>query len=141
MKPTSSTDLSARLRQVVTRLNRRLRASSLGEISPAQASMLASIELLDAPTLGELASAEQIQPPSVTRLVKGLQDAGLIVQTADESDRRSTRVAISPRGKKALNEIRERKTQFLNSKLSVLSPKELQEVEKMIALLEGLLEE
>jgi DNA-binding MarR family transcriptional regulator len=141
MKTNSSTDLAARLRQVVTRLNRRLRASSLGEISPAQASMLASIELLEGPTLGDLANAEQIQPPSVTRLVKGLQDAGLIAQKTDESDRRATRVGITPRGKKALGEIRERKTQFLHSKLSALSPKELQEVEKMIVLLEGLLGE
>jgi DNA-binding MarR family transcriptional regulator len=141
MKTTSSADLAARLRQVVTRLNRRLRVSSLGEISPAQASMLASIELLEGPTLGDLANAEQIQPPSVTRLVKGLQDAGLIAQKTDESDRRATRVGITPRGKKALSEIRERKTQFLHSKLSDLSPKELQEVEKMIVLLEGLLGE
>jgi DNA-binding MarR family transcriptional regulator len=141
MKPTPSADLAARLRQAVTRVNRRLRVTSLGEISPAQASMLASVELLDAPTLGDLAAAEQIQPPSVTRLVKGLAEAGYLVQKTDANDRRSTRVGITPRGKKALTEIRDRKTQFLNSKLSALSAKELQKAQELVTLLEGLLEE
>ncbi len=141
MKPTPSAELAARLRQAVTRMNRRLRATSLGEISPAQASMLATIEMLDAPSLGELAAAEQIQPPSVTRLVKGLQESGHIVQKTDENDRRTTRVAISPQGKRALNDIRDRKTQFLNSKLSDLSTKELHKAEEMVALLERLLGE
>jgi DNA-binding MarR family transcriptional regulator len=141
MKSTPSAELAARLRQAVTRMNRRLRVTSLGEISPAQASMLAAIEMLEAPTLGELAAAEQIQPPSVTRLVKGLQESGLIVQKTDPNDRRSTRVAISPQGKRALSEIRDRKTQFLNSKLSALSAKELEKAEEMVVLLERLLAE
>lgn len=141
MKSTPSAELAARLRQAVTRMNRRLRVTSLGEISPAQASMLAAIEMLEAPTLGELAAAEQIQPPSVTRLVKGLQESGLIVQKTDSNDRRSTRVAISPQGKRALSEIRDRKTQFLNSKLSALSAKELEKAEEMVVLLERLLAE
>ena len=141
MKPTPSVELASRLRRAVTRMNRRLRATSLGEISPAQASMLATIEILEGPSLGELATAEQIQPPSVTRLVKGLQDAGLIMQRTDENDRRSTRVAITAKGKKALTEIRDRKTQFINSKLSGLSPKDLEATEKLVLLLERLLEE
>jgi hypothetical protein len=103
--------------------------------------MLASVEILDAPTLGDLAAAEQIQPPSVTRLVKGLAEAGYLVQKTDANDRRSTRVGITPRGKKALTEIRDRKTQFLNSKLSALSAKELQKAQELVTLLEGLLEE
>ena len=102
---------------------------------------LATIEILEGPSLGELATAEQIQPPSVTRLVKGLQDAGLIMQRTDENDRRSTRVAITAKGKKALTEIRDRKTQFINSKLSGLSPKDLEATEKLVLLLERLLEE
>jgi len=141
MKPTPSAELASRLRRAVTRMNRRLRATSLGEISPAQASMLATIEILEGPSLGELATAEQIQPPSVTRLVRGLQDAGLIMQRTDENDRRSTRVAITAKGKKALTEIRDRKTQFINSKLSGLSPKDLEAAEKLVLLLERLLEE
>lgn len=141
MKPTPSAELASRLRRAVTRMNRRLRATSLGEISPAQASMLATIEILEGPSLGELATAEQIQPPSVTRLVKGLQDAGLIMQRTDENDRRSTRVAITAKGKKALTEIRDRETQFINSKLSGLSPKDLEAAEKLVLLLERLLEE
>jgi len=78
----TSAETAARLRRVVTRLNRKLRASALGGVSPAQASMLASIAKLESPSLGDLAIEEQIQPPSVTRLVKDMQLAGLIAVRA-----------------------------------------------------------
>ena len=60
-------ELAARLRVAVTRLNRRLRQQSLAGLSPAQASALGSINRLGTPTLGELAVAEQVQPPTMTR--------------------------------------------------------------------------
>ena len=50
-------ETAARLRRSVTRLNRRLRQNSLADVSPAQASMLATIEKLVKPTLGDLAKA------------------------------------------------------------------------------------
>ena len=74
-------DLAPRLRAAVTRLNRRLRTSSLGGISPAQASALATIEKLGAPALNELAAAEQVRPPSMTRLVDALERDGLVDPT------------------------------------------------------------
>jgi len=115
-------ETAARLRRAITRMNRKLRSSSLGGISPAQASMLASIEKLDGPSLGDLALAEQIQPPSVTRLVKDMEKAGLITTLADPLDRRSTRVGLTALGRKELGAIRQRKTEFLERKLLALSP-------------------
>ena len=55
--------------------------------------MLASIDKFTSPSLGDLAIAEQIQPPSVTKLVKDLVRDGLVTTLADPVDRRSTHVA------------------------------------------------
>jgi DNA-binding MarR family transcriptional regulator len=129
-------ETAARLRRAVTRLHRRLRASALGGISPAQASMLASVENLENPTLGDLAVAEQIQPPSVTRLVQAMEEAGLVACAPDPDDRRSTRVRITPLGRRELTSIRHRKTEFLERTLQTLSDADRARAQELVTLLE-----
>ncbi len=136
---TTINDTAARLRRAVTRMNRKLRYSALGGVSPAQASMLASIDKLTSPSLGDLAIAEQIQPPSVTKVVKDLVRDGLVTTVTDPFDRRSTRVQLSALGHKELNLIRQRKTEFLERRLLGLSPSERRKAEELIAFLETLL--
>lgn len=137
----TTNETAARLRRAVTRLSRKLRNSSLSDVTPAQVSMLASIDKLGSPSLGDLAAAEQIQPPSVTQAVKTLERDGLIVTFADESDRRCTRVRLSPAGKREITAIRQRKTEFLERKLLSLSFDDQRRAEDLVALLELLLEE
>ncbi|MDE3064598.1 MAG: winged helix-turn-helix transcriptional regulator [Acidobacteriota bacterium] len=134
-------ETAARLRRAVTRLNRRLRASSLGGVSPAQASMLSSVESLDSPTLGDLATAEQIQPPSVTRLVQSLEEAGLVVCSPDPDDRRSTRVRVTASGRRELTQIRHRKTEFLERTLQALSEADRRRAGELVVLLERLVDQ
>jgi len=135
----TTTETAARLRRSVTRLNRRLRYSALGGVSPAQASMLAVISHLGVPSLGELASAEQIKPPSVTRLVRTMEQAGLIERAPDPDDRRCTRVVLSVRGREELAAIRQRKTEFLERKLLSLSAADRRKAHELAAFLETLL--
>ena len=139
MEKTDEAETAARLRRAITQLNRRLRQSALGGISPAQASMLSSIERLSNPTLGELAAREQIQPPSVTRLVRTLEDAGFVSLIADLEDRRITRVQMSLLGKKELLTIRRRKTEFLETQLRALPITQRAKAAELVALLEHLL--
>jgi len=141
METLNTKDTAARLRRAITRLNRRLRQSSLGGISPAQASMLASIETMNNPSLGDLAIAEQMKPPSVTRLAQSMQGAGLIVCTPDLVDRRCTRVQLSALGKKEVAAIRKRKTEFLEQKLLTLSDGDQRQAEDLADFLERLMEE
>lgn len=135
------TDLAARLRAAVTRLNRRLRSSSLGEVSPGQASALAMIERLGAPALNELATAEQVRPPSMTRLVDALEHDGLVERRVDATDRRCLRVSLTPAGRKALAGIRSRKTAFLEARLSRLSGEDRETISRALDLLERLSED
>ena len=132
---------AARLRRAVTRLNRRLRASSLGGVTPAQASLLALVDSLDHPSLGDLAAAEQIQPPSVTRLIRSMEAQDLVVRSTDPEDRRCTRVRLTPRGKREIAAIRQRKTAFLERRLQSLSPAERARAVELAAFLELLLED
>jgi DNA-binding MarR family transcriptional regulator len=136
----TTSDTSARLRRAVTRLNRRLRSSSLGGITPAQASLLALVDSLDNPSLGELALAEQIQPPSVTRLIRSMEAQDLVVCSTDPEDRRCTRVRLTARGKREITAIRQRKTAFLERRLQALSASERERAIEVVLFLEHLLE-
>ena len=107
--PTGSQDaeeLASRLRLSINRLHRLLRQESLAGLSPAQASALGAVKRLGSPTLGELAAIEQVQPPTMTRLVASLSDAGMVTRVTDVADRRSARVRITPNGRRTLERIR-----------------------------------
>ncbi len=98
--------------------------------------MLASVDHLDGPTLGELATAEQIQPPSVTRLVQAMEEAGYVACSTDPDDRRSTRVRLTTVGRRELSTIRHRKTEFLEQALLTLSDTDRRKVRELVAMLE-----
>src|SRR5919201_1633324 len=95
---TSETELASRLRITVARLARRLRYQGEAGASPSQLSALATLERHQQMTLGERAAAERVQPPTMTRIVAALDDAGLVTRTVDTADRRVARVALSPAG-------------------------------------------
>jgi DNA-binding MarR family transcriptional regulator len=134
-------EVATRLRVAVNRLQRRLRQQSLGGLSPAQASALGTISRLGRPTLGEVAAIEQVQPPSMTRIVTNLAGAGMVSREADPADRRSVRVQITPAGARALERIRTAKNAFLLRRLSELSADEQRHAEELVALLEHILAE
>lgn len=141
METTTTNETAARMRRAVTRLNRRLRYSSLGGISPAQASMLASVAHLGNASLGDLATAEQVQPPSVTRMVRSLEKAELIACTPDPLDRRSTRVEMTALGRRELATIRQRKTEFLERTLASLCEVDRGRALELVELLERIVDE
>ena len=131
-------ELAARLRVAVTRLNRKLRQQTLAGLSPAQASALGTVNRLANPTLGELAAAEQVQPPTVTRLVTSLENAGLVARETDVLDRRVVRVRITAEGRRNLQRIRNLKNAFLTRRLAALDAAEKALAEDLTSLLEHL---
>lgn len=133
-------ELAARLRVAVTRLNRRLRQESMTGISPSQEAALAAVKRLGRPTLGELAQAEQVQPPSMTRVVAAMEAAGLIVRSGDEGDRRVSRVELTPQGRDTLDRIRSLRTAYLARQISLLPPAERTDAERLTHLLERFVE-
>jgi DNA-binding MarR family transcriptional regulator len=134
-------NVASRLRIAINRMQRRLRQQSLAGLSPAQASALGTVSRLGSPTLGELAATEQVQPPTMTRIVASLTDAGMVTRVTDAADRRSARVRVTPAGTRALERIRTLKNAFLVRRLSELTPDEQGRATELVALLEHLLEE
>ena len=134
-------ELAARLRVAVTRLNRRLRQETVVGLSPSQVTTLGSISRLGQPTLGELSQAEQLQPPTMTRLVAGLESAGLVVRRADAGDRRVCRVELTGRGRATLERVRTLKTAFVARQLARLSPEDRVAAARLTDLLERLAEQ
>jgi DNA-binding MarR family transcriptional regulator len=134
-------ELADRLRVAVMRLHRRLRQQSVEGLSPAQVSLLGSLQRLGFPTLGELASEEQVQPPTMTRLVAGLEASGLVERLPDPDDGRVSRVRLSTDGAETLRRIRSIKTAFLTRRLASLSPDERAVLDSASSILRRLTEE
>lgn len=134
-------ELAARLRLAVMRLSRRLRQQVAGGVTSGQVSALATIERRGAPTLGELATSEKVRPPSMTRIVVGLEEAGLVLRRVDDGDRRVARVMLTAEGRRVLQRSRSLRTAFLARRLRRLSTADREALGELIGLLEFLVEE
>ncbi|WP_288027396.1 MarR family transcriptional regulator [Arthrobacter sp.] len=123
-RPAGAAPLAAELRVAIMRTSRRLRAEAASrDISPGQYSVLAGI--LNGPlTVGELAEREQIQAPSMTRIVNGLEAAGYVTRGENPQDRRQVLVHVTEAGTAVLQRARSRRTQWLAKGVAGLSPEE-----------------
>jgi DNA-binding MarR family transcriptional regulator len=72
-------------------------------------------------SLGDLAAAEQVRPPTMTRIVHALEAQGLVTKQRDETDGRSIRLAATAAGKALLLEGRKRRVDALAKQIALLS--------------------
>src|SRR5437588_12618115 len=138
--PTSQdAELASRLRLAVMRLSRRLRQQT-EDITPSQVSALSTLDRLGPLTLGELSAVERVQPPTMTRIVAGLEEQGLATREVDPNDRRVARVHITVAGHRLLEQSRTRKNAFLASRIRTLPTDDREVLARAADLLERLLE-
>ncbi len=133
-----ATALAARLRLGVTRLARRLRQEAEAGVTPSMLSALSSAERQGSLTMRDLCHAEQVQPPTMTRIVAALVEAGLVVREQDPADGRVTWVSVTTEGKRLLERSRRRKEAYLAKSLRSLEPEELRTLEAAAGILERL---
>src|SRR5713226_7828276 len=125
-----------RLHSAAIHLLRRLRVRDRESgVGPAQLSALSVLVFGGPRSLGELADAEQVRPPTMSRIVAGLERAGLVKRRKTEDGRR-VRLEASAKGTKILQEGRKRRVESLASTLSVLSEEEQQELGDLVELLQ-----
>jgi DNA-binding MarR family transcriptional regulator len=133
--------LADRLHSVAIHLLRRVRrVDAATGITPAELSALSVVVFGGPLTLGDLAAAEQVRPPSMTRIVKGLESAGLITRAPDESDGRVAWLRATPYGEKLMRQGRSARVALLAEWLKPLSSKERNTLEEAGRLLEQVLE-
>jgi len=136
-RTTDTTELATRFRFVLFPLVRRLRQQNV-DLTASQASALATISRFGPLTVGELAKAEHISSPMVTKIAKALQEDGLVTRTDDPTDKRITNLAITKDGERRLERSRSRKNAWLARKFEDLTADELTAIEAVIPVLERL---
>src|SRR5205085_2825371 len=85
-------------------------------------------------TLGKLARAEQVRPPTMTRIVTGLEKAGLVRRRGDSRDRRLTKIESTAKGQRVLAEGRARRVRMLAASVKELNAGKLAELDRGIQL-------
>lgn len=132
--------LADRLHSASIRLLRQLRRQDAESgVSAPHLSALSVLVFAGERTLGELAAAEGVRPPSMTRIVQNLERGGLAVRTEDPDDRRVARVRATPEGERLLREGRARRVAELAGRLESLAPGDVARLQDAIAVLDRLL--
>jgi len=136
-----TTAVADRLHSVAIHLLRRVRKQDVatGE-GPARLSALSVLVFGGAKTLGELAAAEQVKPPTMSRIVAGLARSRLITVTTDPIDARRMSIRATAKGTRLLQKGRQLRIAYLASHLEILSPEELAKLGEAVEILRKLLE-
>lgn len=123
--PTGAVAAADRLHSAAIHLLRGLRAEdrATGQSGP-RLSALSVIVFAGPLPMSDLAAAEQVRPPTMTRLVAGLLRAGLVERMRDREDRRVIRVRATGKGRRLLFEGRRRRVARLAATLATLPGKE-----------------
>jgi DNA-binding MarR family transcriptional regulator len=132
--------LASQLRLSVMRLRRRLANERHpdNELSIGAMAVLGSLYRYGELTVGELASLERVQPPSMTRTVKCLEEDGRVQRRPHETDGRQVVVALTDPGRETVLADRRRRDAWLNRRLSELTPHERAVLREAAPILERL---
>ena len=134
-------ELASSLRIRVMRLSRNLRRQAGTGLSASLLSALTTVERNGPMTIGTLADAEQVRPPTMTKVVASLVEQGLVTREADPLDGRVAWVMATPAGRSLLRRTRRRSDAYLATRLRSLDREELLVLERASRLLERLTEE
>jgi DNA-binding MarR family transcriptional regulator len=132
----AATQLADRLHSAAIHLLRRLRrVDTKTGLSGPRLSALSVVVFGGPVTLGELAAAEQVKPPTMTRLVRALEARGLVVREPDVHDGRIVRLRATGKGRMLMAEGRARRVRTLAEGLRTL---EAEDVTMLVAAVEAL---
>lgn len=139
--PTDVLALADRLHSAAIHLLRRVRKQDVatGE-GPARLSALSVLVFGGPKTLGELALAEQVKPPTMSRIVAGLARSRLVKITADSHDARRMHIRATAKGTRLLQKGRQLRIAYLASHLDALTPAEFAKLGEAVEILRRLLE-
>jgi len=103
--------------------------------SGPRASALSVLVFRGPQSLGELAAAEGVKPPTMSRLVKAMQAEGLVQSRVAEHDQRAVRIAPSAKGRRLMLRAREKRLAAIRELLSDASAEERKALDTVVGLL------
>ena len=133
-----SADLAHALRPVLMRLARTLRQVREDDSLDLQSNQLSAMAVLlndGDMRMGELAAAEKVQPPSMTRIVNGLEQRGYVARRPDPRDGRQCLVTLTPAGREVLLANRRRRDEWLTVRIAQLDPAERDVLRQAVPIL------
>jgi DNA-binding MarR family transcriptional regulator len=135
----SREEVADRLHSAAIHLLRRVRKqdSTAGE-GPHASLPLSVLAVWRSSTLGQLAAAEQVRTPTMSRIAAALQASDLVEIIPDPSDARRIQIRATTRGIQLLNEARRRRVTSLAAHLEAFSPSELEILKSAADLIERL---
>ena len=136
----SDAGLASELRIAVMRLRRRLAHERHpdNELSMGAMSVLGCLYRQGELSVGELAAQELVQPPSMTRTVSGLEEAGLVARRAHATDGRQVVVSLTDAGERSVLADRRRRDEWLARRLRELSADDRAVLRKAAPILQRL---
>jgi DNA-binding MarR family transcriptional regulator len=139
---TADEDLAFQLHAAMLHMMRRIRREDEAfGLSAPRMSALSLVGFGGSRTIGEMAAAEQVTPPTMTRLVQALERDGLVARAADPDDARVVRVRATVRGRRVMADGRRRRVAFLAAKLRALPASERATLERASQVLLRIYEE
>lgn len=132
-------DVADRLHSAAIHILRRLRVRDRdSDLSGPRLSALSVVVFGGPLTITELADAEQVRPPTISRMVGELEKQGLVRRHRDTSDRRVQRVEATDAGRRLLQQGRERRVRALAERLASLPAEERRRIRGAVPALEHL---
>jgi DNA-binding MarR family transcriptional regulator len=130
-------EMASGLHSAAIRLLRTVRREDkLTGISPPRLSALSVLVFGGPMSLAELAAAEEVKAPTMSRIVEGLVVDGLASREADPGNRRKVRIAATEEGRRRLEAGRERRVRALTERLRRLADSEQRALARGVEVLE-----
>ena len=130
-------DMASGLHSASIRLLRMVRREDrLTGISPPRLSALSVLVFGGPMSLADLAAAEEVRAPTMSRIVEGLVGEGLATREADPTNRRKVRIAATAEGKRRLEGGRQRRVKALTERLRRLADSEQRALARGVEVLE-----
>jgi DNA-binding MarR family transcriptional regulator len=138
-RPRPTRAAADQLHSAAIHLLRRLRQSDVE--APTTAARLSALSVLvygGVDTLSDLADAEQVSRPTISRMLKGMEQEGLIRRFADPVDGRVVHLRATARGRRILSQARSRRLDALEALLQNCSLVEVDLLDRAAALIQKL---
>jgi DNA-binding MarR family transcriptional regulator len=133
VKASKTEELADRLHSAAIHLLRLVRVQDAATgIAPARLSALSVVVFGGPISLNDLARAEQVRPPTMSRVVDALEAQGLARRRTNQQDRRAVLIEATAKGASMLRLGRNRRVKFLAAHLRRLSVTERKDIERAV---------